>query len=278
MKKTMAIHDISGFGKCSLTVVLPVLSACGIETAVLPTAVLSTHTAIEGFTYRDLTEDIPAFYKHWKNLNLKFDALYSGFLGSLEQINIVKDIYKTFKTKDNIILVDPVMADYGKMYSIFDSSFAEEMSKLCKSADIIVPNITEAVFMLKESYKEGPYEKQYIEKLLKGLNKKLGTKNIVLTGVYFDDIKLGAAVFAEGEIAYKFSKKIQGNYHGTGDLFGSVMLAALLNNKSLNQSSQIACDFVRESIERTLKEEVINLNYGVNFEEGLADLYLKIKK
>ena len=279
MKKAMAIHDISGFGKCSLTVALPVLSACGIETIVLPTAVLSTHTAIPGFTYRDLTEDIPAFYKHWEKLNLKFDSVYSGFLGSNYQIDMVKDIIKTFKTNNNLILVDPVMADYGKMYTIFDEAFAKDMAKLCSCADIIVPNITEACFMLGASYKEGPYEKAYIEMLLKDLSSALNIENVILTGVYFDDKKLGASAYSKKEnvVCYGFSEKVEGSFHGTGDLYASVMLASLLNGKKLNEAIKIAADFVTDSIKRTLNDGIENFNYGVNFEEGLADLYLKIK-
>jgi len=276
MKKVMAIHDISGFGKCSLTVALPVLSACKIETTCLPTAVLSTHTAIPGFTYRDLTADISAFYKHWQKLGLTFDAIYSGFLGSKDQISMVADIFKTFKTKQNLILVDPVMADDGKMYSIFDANFAKEMAKLCACADMIVPNITEASFLLEQSYKTGPYDKAYIEKMLRDLSEKLKIQKVVLTGVYFDNVSLGAAAYDKNtdKINYGFSKKIEGSFHGTGDLFGSCLLAAILNGNSLSKSIQFACDFVRESIERTVRDKT-NISYGVNFEEGLAD-YCKL--
>lgn len=272
MKKVMAIHDISGFGKCSLTVALPVLSACKIETTCLPTAVLSTHTAIEGFTYRDLTEDIPAFHKHWQSLNLTFDAVYSGFLGSKEQISMVADIFKTFKTKQNLILVDPVMADNGKMYSIFDNNFAREMAKLCNCADIIVPNITEASFLLGQSYREGPYDKIYIEKMLKDLSKTLNVKKIILTGVYFDNANLGAAAYDKDTdtAVYGFSKKVDGYFHGTGDLFGSCLLAAILHGNGLKDSVQFSCDFVKGSIDRTVRDKT-NINYGVNFEEGLED-------
>jgi pyridoxine kinase len=186
-KRVAAIHDISGFGKCSLTVALPILSAAGIETSVIPTAVLSTHTGgFEGYTFRDLSSDLPAFAKHWKSLDLSFDCLYSGFLGSAKQIEIVSEIFGMFKTEDNLILVDPAMADNGRMYSTFAPSFAQGMAALCARADIIVPNVTEAVFLLGESYRPGPYEPAYIEGLLQRLA-ALGPPRVVMTGVFFNE-------------------------------------------------------------------------------------------
>ena len=151
LKRAAAIHDISGFGKCSLTVALPIISAMGIEVSVIPTAVLSTHTGgFTGFTYRDLTGDMRPIAEHWNSLGIKFDAIYSGFLGSVEQIDIVTDFIDDFKEKDTVVLVDPAMADGGKMYTVFDMDFAKQMTRLCAKADIIVPNFTEAAFMLGE--------------------------------------------------------------------------------------------------------------------------------
>ena len=192
-KRVAAIHDISGFGKCSLTVALPIISASGIEVSAIPTAVLSTHTGgIEGFTYRDLTEDMTPFAEHWKSLNLHFNAIYSGFLGSVEQIDIVSNIFDMLKTDDTLIMVDPCMADNGKLYSIYDESMVSGMVRLCQKADIIVPNLTEAAFMLNRPYIEGPYTKKYIEDTLRELA-ALGCKKVVITGVYFDDNTLGTA-------------------------------------------------------------------------------------
>ena len=192
-KRVAAIHDISGFGKCSLTVALPVISAAGIETSVIPTAVLSSHTAVKpGYTCRDLTDDMRPFAAHWKQLGLSFDAIYSGYLGSTEQIAIVCDIIDTFKIEKTVVIVDPAMADNGKMYELFDKSFASRMRKLCKKADIIVPNITEAMFLLEEEYFEGPYTKGFIENTLSRLG-NLGPEKVVLTGVCFDEKKIGAA-------------------------------------------------------------------------------------
>lgn len=271
-KRVAAIHDISGFGKCSLTVALPIISAAGIETSVLPTAVLSTHTGISGFTYRDLTQDLKPFYKHWKDLDIKFDGLYSGFLGSFEQIDIVSDFYDEFKQDDNIVLVDPVMADNGQLYSIFKPSFVDGMKKLCAKADIIVPNITEGCFMTGREYKSEPYSKEYIEKLLIDLG-KLGVDKVVLTGVSFDNDDLGAACYDKktGNITYALSNKIGGHFHGTGDIFASVLISALLNGFDLDKSAQIAVDFTAESINRTAKAK-IDPRLGVNFEAGLPGL------
>ena len=154
MKRIVTIQDISCVGKCSLTVALPIISAMGIETAVIPTAVLSTHTAFKNFTYRDLTGDLPKIAKHWKQEEFNFDGIYTGYLGSIEQIDILKEFFKQFKTPDNFIFIDPVMADNGKLYAGFDANFVKEMKKLCKMADIIVPNLTEASYMLEKEYKE----------------------------------------------------------------------------------------------------------------------------
>ena len=272
-KRVAAIHDISCIGKCSLTVALPIISAAGIETSVIPTAVLSTHTGgFTGYTYRDLTEDLLPIMNHWKTLHIGFDALYSGFLGSFEQLKIVSEIFDTFRTDDNLILVDPVMADNGTLYSIFPSDFPKGMAKLCSKAAIIIPNITEAALLLGEEYKEGPYEKSYIEGMLKKLS-ALGPKKIVLTGVFFDGSELGAASYdAEtGNISYAFSKRIEGYYHGTGDIFGSALLAALLNGFTLADSCVIAVDFTCASIQRT-HDAGTDVRFGVNFEAGIPKL------
>lgn len=277
-KRVAAVHDISGFGKCSLTVALPIISAAGIETCAVPTAVLSTHTGgFTGFTYRDLTEDLFPFFQHWKSLNLRFDALYTGFLGSFEQLDLISGFFNEFKEKDNIILVDPVMADNGELYKIFSPEFARGMARLCKKADIIVPNITEATLLIGEKYQEGPYSKEYIENLLKKLS-ELGPKQIVLTGVFFNEEELGAATYdrTTGKISYAFSQKIPGYYHGTGDVFGSALLSAILNDFELNQSAQIAVNFTTESIRRTAEAKT-DIRFGVNFEESIPNFLKDLK-
>ncbi len=277
-KRVAAIHDISGFGKCSLTVALPIISAAGIETSVLPTAVLSTHTGgFSGFTYRDLTEDIRPFTQHWHSLGLHFDAIYSGFLGSFEQLDLVGEFFDTFKTDDNLILVDPVMADNGEMYKIFAPDFAAGMANLCRKADIIVPNITEAAFLLGESYQDGPYSKAYIENLLKKLT-TLGADKVVLTGVFFDDNELGAATYDKttGEIDYILAPRIPGYYHGTGDVFGSALLSGLLNGFDLKDATRIAVRFTTESISRTYKAKT-DIRFGVDFERSIPNFLKDLK-
>jgi len=278
-KKVMAIHDISCVGRCSLTVALPILSAAGIETSILPTAVLSTHTGgFEGFTYRDLTSDIIPITTHWKSLGLEFDALYTGYLGSFEQIALVSNLFEEFGNEKNILFVDPVMADNGKLYTSFSKDFPKEMVKLCEKADVILPNMTEATLLLGEKYEEGPYAKSYIETLLKGLV-ELGPKKIILTGVYLDEQEIGAATYDSEtkEVHYIFTSKIPGDYHGTGDIFGSVLLAGLLNERSLHEATKGAVEFVKRAIERTYQEKT-QARFGVNFEYGLGELATLIKK
>ncbi len=278
-KRVAAIHDISGFGRCSLTVALPIISAVGIEVAVMPTAVLSSHTGgLEGYTYRDLTEDLKPFAAHWKKLNLAVDAIYSGFLGSIEQVAIVEDFIDDFKSQNTLVLVDPAMADSGRMYSVFDKNFALEMRSLCAMADIICPNMTEAAFLLEEDYVPGPYKKDYVERLLKKLG-DMGPKEVVLTGVMFDKDHLGAATYdrVSGEISYAFSDIMEGTFHGTGDVFASAMLAAHLKGKTLADSVQIAVEYTIQSIKRTLAAGT-DLRYGVNFEAGIGKLIDEIEK
>lgn len=271
-KRVVAIHDISGFGKCSLTVALPIISAAGIETTVMPTAVLSTHTGgLTGYTYRDLTEDMRPIAAHWKSLGIGFDSIYSGFLGSFEQITIVKDFVDEFRKEGSVFLADPAMADNGEMYKIFDMAFAKEMAGLCAKADIVVPNFTEAAFMLGEEYREGPYDKQYVESLMKKLS-EMGPSKVVLTGVWFNEKELGAATFDRdtNEISYSFAGKVEGYYHGTGDVYGSALLGAYLNGFSLAESAGAAVDFTRDSIVRTSLAKT-DIRFGVNFEEGLPE-------
>ena len=273
-KRLVAINDISGFGKCSLTVALPIISAAGVETICMPTAVLSTHTGgFTGFTYRDLTCDMPAIGEHWKSINLKPDAIYSGFLGSFDQIDIVKKFADDFKTDDNIFIADPCMADHGVMYAIFNEEFAKAMTTLCAKADIVLPNITEACFMTGCEFKDGIQTEEYIENLLKALL-KMGAKNAVLTGVSFEQSKLGAACMgADGVAHYYFSERLPGAYHGTGDVFASAFCGALLNGLTIEKSMSIAVNYVCDCIKRTQAMDD-PIKYGVDFERGIP-YYLK---
>lgn len=269
-KRIAAIHDISGFGKCSLTVALPILSAAGIEVCPVPTAVLSSHTGdLDGFTYRDLTDDMPGFKKQWKQLGLSFEALYSGFLGSYEQISIVSDFFDTFKTENTLVMVDPVMADSGELYRTITPQIAEGMVNLCGKADLIVPNFTEAAFLLGEKYREGPYTRDYVENLLRRLS-GLGPRQVVITGVWFSPDLLGAAGYNRNTdaVSYAFSQKIRGRYYGTGDIFASALLSGLLNGMELDIAMQTAVDFTAGCIRRT-REAGTDPRYGVHFEAGL---------
>ncbi len=270
-KRIAAIHDISCFGKCSLTVALPIISAAGIEVSAIPTAVLSTHTGgIPGWTYRDLTEDILPIVDHWQSLDLEFDALYTGFLGSFAQLDIVAEIFDRLKSPQNTIIVDPVMADNGQLYQLFPLDFPAGMRKLCTKADVVVPNITEAVLMLDEPYREGPYTPAYIEGLLKKIA-GLGPQQVVLTGVHFDKQRLGAASYdsISGAINYAFSTWVEGYYHGTGDVFASALTAALLTDISLPRSVEIAVDYTVGSINRTIAAGT-DIRFGVDFERGIS--------
>ena len=277
-KRVAAIHDLSGFVKYSLTVALPILSAAGIETSALPTAILSTHTGgISGYTYHDLTEDMRPVMKHWKSLDIKFDAIYTGFLGSFEQLYIVKEFFYAFRQEDNLILVDPVMGDNGELYTVFTREFAAGMRMLCQKADIIVPNLTEAALLLDEPFHPGPYTHAYIESLLRKLG-ALGPQKVVLTGVYFKEDELGAATYdrTTDTIDYVFTQKIPGYYHGTGDVFASALLSALLNDFSLIDAAAIAVHFTTDSIRRTYKAKT-DYRFGVNFEQSFPDFLKELK-
>ncbi len=273
-KRLIAINDISGFGKCSLTVALPIISAAGVETVCMPTAVLSTHTGgFTGYTYRDLTCDMPAMGEHWKSIDIRPDAIYTGFLGSFEQIDIVKKIADDFKRDDNLFIADPCMADHGKMYTVFDMNFAKEMTSLCAKADIILPNITEACFMVDEEVIEGVQTEEYIERLLNKLL-DMGTKKVILTGVSFEESKLGAACMGQDRVPhYYFENKLDGTYHGTGDVFASSFCGALLNDFSLHESMAIAVRYVCDCIKRTQTMDR-PIRYGVDFERGIP-FYIK---
>ena len=276
-KRAAAIHDISCFGRCSLTVALPIISAAGVETAVIPTAVLSTHTGgFKDYTFRDLSEDIVPIARHWKSENITFDAVYSGYLCSKYQIYLVMEAAHLISREDTKFICDPVMGDNGKLYCGFEKDYPEYMLKLCAAADIITPNITEAALMLGIDYKKPPYTEDYINILLEGLYLKTHS-SIVLTGVCFDERKIGAAVYDGENKAYVFSERIDATYHGTGDIFTSALTAALLQDRSLKAAAQIAANFTCACIKKTM-ETRSDRRYGVNFESQIPNLikYLEL--
>ena len=267
--KVLTIQDISCVGQCSLTVALPILSVCGQETVILPSAVLSTHTGgFKGNTFRDLTEDIPSIVRHWRNEAILFDAIYTGYLGSIKQIAYVSEILSTMGKNKCIKVVDPAMADNGRLYSNFDSSYAEAMCELCKSADIIMPNITEACIMTGVEYKE-QYDDDYINSLIKEL-KKTGMKTIVITGVSYEKDSTGVIIAENDEISYYRHEKLPKSSHGTGDIFASAFVGAHLYGKNLYVSAKIAANFVLNAMKNT--EGDSSHWYGVKFEPVLHTL------
>ena len=270
-KRVLAVHDISGVGRCSLTVALPIISAAGVECSVLPTAVLSTHTGgFTGYTCRDLTDDLLPMARHWESLGEQFDAIYMGYLASFAQMDMMREIFSLLADKDTLIAVDPVMGDNGKLYAAFDMTFPPAMLELCTHADLIKPNMTEAALLLGEEYQPGPYTKEYVEGLLRRLVQKTEARQIVLTGVYFDEERLGAATFdgTTQEIAYIFGENVPGLYHGTGDVFGSALVGALVRGMPLSEAVRAAVDFTVAAIQTTAKAGT-DIRYGVNFEKNL---------
>ncbi len=265
-------------GKCSLTVALPVISAMGVECSVLPTAVLSTHTMFKNFTFRDLTCDIEPVAKHWKDEKLGFDAIYTGFLGSFEQLELVSNFIDDFRNENNVVFIDPVMADHGKIYTCFSPEFALAMAKLCTKADIVVPNMTEAAFMLEIPYRApGEYDEAYVKDILKRLA-DMGAKNAVLTGAQFNDKELGVMGYKSetDEFFAYFHPRLDASYHGTGDIFSSTAVGALMNGLSLEKSLALAADFTAACMKQTMASPD-RVWYGVEFEPVIPELLKMLK-
>ena len=275
-KRIMAINDISCLGKCSLTVALPILSASGAEACPVPTALLSTHTGdvFSGYTFKNLDDQIMPVTEHWKKLGVEFDAIYSGYLGSYEQIKYVEKIIDNFRNDSITVLVDPVMGDNGKLYAGFDEKFAKGMLELCKKADIIVPNITEVSYMLNVAYKDIFDEKDICN--LFDLFKEKGINKVVITGVHMENDIVACAVFDGEEIYFVKNKKISGMYHGTGDVFASALLGAYEKGKTLKEAVEFAAWFVYECILIT-KNRYGEYHYGVDFESVLERFIEKIQ-
>ena len=268
-KKILTIQDISCVGQCSLTVALPVISACGVETCVLPSAVLSTHTAgFSGYTFRDLTEDMPAIKDHWVKENIQFDAIYTGYLGSTKQIDYVADIFDATASETCVKIVDPAMADNGNLYPGFDATFVEAMKGLCAKADYVVPNITEACFLTGVEYKTA-YDRAYIDEILRKLT-ALGCKNVIFTGISYTPGKTGVVVLENGEYAYYEHDKLPNSCHGTGDIYASAFVGALVRGKTAFEAAKIAANYTVECIKETAKLD--NHWYGAAFEPVLGKL------
>jgi pyridoxine kinase len=273
MKRIMTIQDICSVGKCSGTVALPIISAAGVETGIIPTAVLSTHTMFSKFTFCDLTPEIQKISDTLHDLDIDFDAVYTGYLGSFEQLSLVSDFFDRFSGKAKII-IDPVMADNGKLYHGFTEEFAHSMAKLCGKADLIIPNLTEASFMLGIEYKS-EYDEAYVKDILKKLT-GLGCPRAALTGISFESDKIGVYSYDSLTDTYFYyaNEKLPVSYHGTGDTYASAALGAIMRGISVEASLAIAVDFTLECMKKT-EADPNRRFYGVNFESTLG-YYIKL--
>lgn len=267
MKRIITIQDISCVGKCSLTVALPIISAAGVEAGVLPTAVLSTHTAFPSFTFCDLTGEIAPISDTFEQLGIDFDAIYTGYLGSFEQLSLVSDFIDRFGGSAKVV-IDPVMADHGELYKGFTPEFASAMAKLCAKADLIIPNLTEASFMLDVPYNPD-YDEEYVRDLLVKLA-DLGPGCVALTGISFTPDTIGVYMYDSKKKSFYYycNEKLPAAFHGTGDVYASAAVGALMRGFSTEEALRIAVDFTLESMKRTLADPLHRF-YGVNFEEAL---------
>ena len=272
--RILTIQDISCLGQCSMTVALPILSACGQETCIIPSAVLSTHTG--GFQkphIRDISMDIPAIGAHWGREGVTFDAIYTGYLGTTEQIADVARVFDSVLRPGGRIIVDPAMADHGKLYSGFDMEYARAMGELCKKADVILPNLTESCLLTDIEYRE-TYDEAYIAEVLGKLH-AMGMKKVVLTGVSFCPEETGV-MLSDGEKTYYYRhKKLARSYHGTGDIYASAFVGSWLGGKTIEQAIGIAADYACECIRATISDE--NHWYGTKFEAVLYKLIEMLK-
>ncbi|MBQ9736721.1 MAG: pyridoxamine kinase [Clostridia bacterium] len=269
-RRVLAVHDICGVGKCSLTTAVPILSAAGIEACVMPTAVFSTHTAFSSFACEDLTKFLLPMAEALKKENFHFDAVYTGYLANGAQAEIVSDVITMLADADTRIIVDPAMADGGKLYACLPPTFPAEMEKLCRRASVITPNVTEALLLLGRDGTALPTSKAEYEELILALSERIGT-DVVLTSVMLEEGAIDCAVAEGGRVSFVSEPYVAHGYHGTGDVFSSVLCAALLRGRSLYEATGIAAEFVRRTIRNTAKNNPA-LWYGVNFEGELASL------
>lgn len=274
--RAVLINDMSCLGRCSLTAAMPIISACGIESVPLPTGIFSAHTEFEGFVKTDLTDKISEITDHWKNLGIRFDCIYSGYLASRKQAESVKRFLLDFKKSDTLYIADPVMGDNGVFYKGIDDSFISEMRFLCSLADIIVPNVTEACMLTGMEITEN-YDMSFIKELLISL-RNLTAARIVVTGVDFDDGQIGCAVYDSlmGRANMFFTPKSEGRFPGTGDVFASALTAAAMNGKDFFDAVQIAMGFTCKCVEATL-EAGTDRKYGLCFESEIKNLIKSVE-
>ncbi len=274
MKKIAAIHDISCFGRCALTVIIPLLSAMGEQVVPIPTALLSTHTGgFEQPYFRDLSDDMEKIVSHLSELGVKFDAIYSGFLGSARQIAIVENIIDRFGG-DCPVLVDPVMGDDGKLYSTYTDELVRGMARLCRRADIITPNVTEAHFLtgvdIPEEIPDARAATELALELCARMRGELGVNKIVITGIHFGD-RVGNAVMVDGEVRLTSMPRLPRSFPGTGEVFTSTLLGEIVRGKSLYDAAEAAQEFTYKVIEHSQSSPEPTRN-GVLLEECLSHL------
>lgn len=276
MKKILTIQDFSCVGKCSLTVAIPIISAFGIEACALPTALLSTHTQFENWSFANLCPEIKPITTAWEKENIKFDGILTGYLGGIDLIESVKGIINRFVEKDGIVLIDPAMGDNGKLYSGFDMNYAKATKTLCAMADVITPNVTEATFMLGMEYKED-YDYDYLLGICKKLHQN-GARDVVITGVGKGENTVGVFCLLNGTEVYEYYTTREGkDFHGTGDIYSSAVYGALMSGKTLKEAVRFACGFTGHCIAVTLADQNHSF-YGVNFEQCIADITEFVKQ
>lgn len=274
-KKVAAIHDLSGCGRCSLSVVLPVLAVMGAQYCTMPTAYLSAHTGFRGSehsVFLDMTPQMEETMAHWKELDLSFQGIYSGFLGSPLQIDVIGRFIHQFKDKDTLVLIDPVMGDHGEPYRTYTPAMCKKMHGLAAEADLITPNLTEAAILLDIPYANRPTTRQGMEEWLKALSLD-GGRGVILTGISLEAGTLGAACLDKGSSTPEFftTREERGQLSGTGDLFASVVLGNLLQGKPLGESTHRAVQFVAKCMAYTNQIHTSHLE-GVVFEPLLGEL------
>ena len=273
--KVALIQDLSGYGRCSIMEAVPVLSVMGAQCCPMLTAYLSAHTACpqtEDSVFLDLTGEMARTGRHWRDLQLSFEAIFSGFLGSTEQIGVLLDFIRQFRRPDGLVMVDPVMGDDGRPYRTCTPALCRRMGELAAQADLITPNRTEAALLLGEDYRDVPATQDGLARWLERLSLD-GRRSVVITGVKGDMDRLGAACLDRktGQIFFASTHEEPGQYPGTGDLFASVLLGALLRQTPLADATQLAVEFVRKSIRRTIELGAPVIE-GVQFEALLGEL------
>ena len=279
LKRLCAVNDVSGFGKCSLTVALPVVSATGVECACIPTALLSTHTGeFTGWTRRDLSDQMLPIARHWAGCGIEFDGIYSGYLASPEQALLLEEVIGTLASPDTLVVCDPAMADNGVYYSGFDGAMTQAFRRLCARADVITPNVTEAALLSGAEYRAAPHPREYIERLFDGLERHAG-RYIAITGVHPAEGVIGTVVRDRetGDERSEMSAAYPGMFYGTGDIFASAFAALLVRGAGVGDALAAASALVREAIERCFVRGTPR-PYGVDFEGALPDYVRRVQE